>query len=1064
MERYSRPLKIFISYSHKNIREKNELVKYLLQSGNQYEILSDDLLRPGEDWNAVLTNLRAEADVFLLLVTNDYLTSTKVPIDLEQIMKRSEAGEAYVVPVILSDSDWTQAAFSKFQAVPKFGQPVNSFTNKEEAYEQINNALLSLYYLLLNKKAIEIIRRFNRDTAATSLNLANCQLQQIPLDLINLDKVEKLELQNNDIRKIENLDRLVNLTYLDLSNNAIETIEGLENLEALEHLDLERNRLTEIKNLNNNKKLKTLGLSTNNIEELSGIDHLQQLETFYAARNKISNVDALAALTALKRIVLTDNPIVSIRSLLPLIELGLRVQLKYALKEGEPGIFIKGCPIADPPIEVISMGTQAIIEHFSKVKQHGDKKLEIIKLILVGNSGVGKTNFCELIQKKKVTKHHVSTDTLNIQAWRAPFLKSEEGNAMMVNIFDFGGQDYYHDLHRLYYSHDTAYVLLWDTKTNQYAERKENLNDNSELVYEDFPIEYWLESIQYNLYGKESFDFDRNTKETNKPANSNAAPEQIKEVTAEDAVVKKDLSSTAPVLVLQNKIDEGEGLLNQVSLRAKYPNITTFYGISISEKRRTKIIYEILDSCMGKLNLSGRRLILYQHAIIEKYLKSKIEFEVLTLEAFKDKCAALNPEYKDILDISDAKIIASVLTNIGILYFYQPSKNETSGIVFTRIDELNNLIKKVMNVAKLGSNKGMLKYEQVAGLKYIDHILKLLAHNNSIIPVDNKSYLVPHFLPTNADTSVELFSMAFVHCQVRYVYTAYFHKSIVMALFARFLGRQNNRTNDTGLTKVIHYWRNGLILSQTKTNKLQMVFINFVKTETDCRIEIRTLYPFDRTGLEREIENELDELNKGWSFSKEVSVNSKDFFEVNAMIKQARDKNFIFQKEGRQFTVNDFKHLVNFENIPKKLFISYSSKNAEFIKRFWVHLDVLKSAGYIEPWYDRKIEVGTKWDDTILNEMKTSHLVIFLLSPDFLNTPYIMNVEVKKAMELEAAKECELFFIQLLPCGWEDTELKKYQLMLSPDVAEKKQVFVNTPGNDEAWKTILTVLKEKIKG
>lgn len=1065
MEQYSKPLKIFISYSHKNAEDKNQIIRYLARSGNQFEILSDEMLKPGDDWNTILTRFRDEADVFLLLVSEFYLNSKTIHNELRQILERGNSGKAYIIPVILNECAWTEMPFAKFQAVPKFGIPVSQFENKEDAYEQVAEALQSLFYLLLNKKALDIIQKCKTEKC-TTLNLSYCNLYYVPLDLSGMDWVEELHLQNNSIRKIDHLDALVKLKYLNLANNEITIIENLDKLGKLEYLDLERNRLSGIQNLQNNTNLKTLGVSTNYIQELSGIADLTNLETFYAARNKISEVAELGNLANLKRVVLTDNPVTSIRELLPLIEAGIQVQLKYALKEKEQGIFIKGCPVADPPAEVIAMGRDAIIQHFSKIKQHGDKKLEIIKLILVGNSGVGKTNFSELLQKKKINSRHISTDTLSIQSWRAPFLKSESGNEMMVNIFDFGGQDYYHDLHRLYYSHDTAYVLLWDTITNAYAERKEKLNDKTELIYEDFPIEYWLESIQYNLYGKEAFDFTQSTQEGNKPANAVAAnmPQSKSEI-EEKSVVKTDLSATAPVLVLQNKIDLGEGLLNQVNLRAKYPNITTFFNMSIHAKKRTKILYEILDSCLGKLNLSGRKLIRYQHEIIEKYLESKIEFEVLTLAEFKDKCALLAPQHKTILDISDAKTIAGVLTNIGVVYFAQPAKAnaQNEGVVFTRIDELNDLIKKVMNEAKLGGNKGIFEYAQVSGIQYIKHVLNLLVKNNSVIPLENETYLVPHFLPIAADYNVELFARAFVHCQVRYVYTAYFHKSIVMSLFAKFVGKQNSSADGSGSIKVIHYWRNGLILSQDANDRPQMVFINFIKEPTACRIEIRTLYPFSRTGLEREIEKELDELNKGWSFSKEVSINSKDFFEVNAMIEQAKNKDFIFQKNNQVFTVNDFKHLVVFEKVPKKLFISYSSKNTEFVKRFWVHLDVLKTAGYIEPWYDRKIEAGAKWDDAIQKEMSTSHLVIFLLSPDFLNTPYIMNVEVKKAMEMETAKQCELFFIQLLPCGWEDTDLKNYQMMLDPDHAGKKQFYITTPANDEAWKTIVNILREKIK-
>ncbi|MHA4846057.1 TIR domain-containing protein [Flavitalea antarctica] len=1069
MEQYSRPLKVFISYSHSNTNEKDVITRLLLQSGNRFEILSDTLLQPGDNWREVLMRMRDEADVFLLLISQFYLDSRMIPShEMPQIMRRGDAREAYVIPIILDHCSWDQEPFAKWQAVPGFGRPITDFENKEDAYAEVTEALDSLYYLVKNHKALDIIKRA-RETQSTSLDLSNCNLYSIPRDIADMKWVTSLALQKNKIRKIDSLERLVNLTYLDLSDNEIRTIEKLDQLTNLDYLDLERNRLTEITGLENCLKLELLGLSTNNIEVLSGIAHLDNLKILYAARNRIADISILAGLKNLTRIVLTDNQIISIRSLLPRLSKGLSVHLKYALNKDETGLFLRGNPISDPPLEVIALGTNAIVDHFAKGKRHGEKKLEVLKLILMGNSGVGKTNFSQFLRKQKLNESHVSTDTLEIQSWKAPFLKSESGEMMLVNIFDFGGQDYYHDLHRLYYSHDTAYVLLWDTATNLYAERKEQLPDKSELIYEDFPIEYWLESIRYILYGKEPYLFNGAKKTINvEPDNTNSkvavGPEAP--IVSEEAVVKADLTTSAPVLLLQNKIDKGEGLLNQVLLREKYPNITTFFNVSLAKNSRVGSIEEVLDSCLGKLNLAGRKLVTYQHEIIEKYLETKLPFEVLTLAEFKDKCELLIPRYKGTLDISDAKTIASVLTNLGALYFDHAGSddNDANSIVFTSIGELNDLIKQLMNEAKQGSSKGVFFADQVKDFKYIGHILPLLLKNNSVIRLNQETYLVPQFLPVAAESHIANFARAFVHCHIRYIYTAYFHKLLVMSLFSKFVSKNSGGVESDNSIKAIYYWRNGLILSQETTDRPQMAYIRFLKEPNACRIEIRTLYPFGRTGLEREIEKEMDELNKGWSFTKEVSINSKDFFEVNAMISQVKGKNFIFPGSKQNFTVNDFKHLVNFEKVPKKLFVSYSSKNAEFVKRFWTHLDVLRAAGYIEPWYDRKIEAGTKWDDSIQKEMLSSDIVIFLLSPDFLATPYIMNEEVKNAMEMENNKQCELFFIQLLHCSWGETELKKYQLILDPDNSGKEEYFIGNPGNDEAWKKIIKLLTAKVQG
>jgi hypothetical protein len=53
--------------------------------------------------------------------------------------------------------------------------------------------------------------------------------------------LEKLQLDNNIIQKIENLDHLVNLHWLDLSFNLVKEIEGLDKLVNLKDLSLFNN-------------------------------------------------------------------------------------------------------------------------------------------------------------------------------------------------------------------------------------------------------------------------------------------------------------------------------------------------------------------------------------------------------------------------------------------------------------------------------------------------------------------------------------------------------------------------------------------------------------------------------------------------------------------------------------------------------------------------------------------------------------------------------------------------------------------------------------------------------
>lgn len=150
--------------------------------------------------------------------------------------------------------------------------------------------------------------------------------------------------------------------------------------------------------------------------------------------------------------------------------------------------------------------------------------------------------------------------------------------------------------------------------------------------------------------------------------------------------------------------------------------------------------------------------------------------------------------------------------------------------------------------------------------------------------------------------------------------------------------------------------------------------------------------------------------------------------------------------------------------MPKKLFISYSSKNAEFIKRFVTHLQILKNNKLIDPWYDRMIEAGTRWDESVRNEMKRSDIIIFLLSPDFLATEYIMETEIPLAIKQLGLQCAKFFFLELQPCGWERTVLAQYQQVLTEEPAQpsKSIITIGTAENDEAWKRAIDALVQKM--
>ncbi len=98
--------------------------------------------------------------------------------------------------------------------------------------------------------------------------------------------------------------------------------------------------------------------------------------------------------------------------------------------------------------------------------------------------------------------------------------------------------------------------------------------------------------------------------------------------------------------------------------------------------------------------------------------------------------------------------------------------------------------------------------------------------------------------------------------------------------------------------------------------------------------------------------------------------------------------------------------------------------------------------------------------------MESSDMIIFLLSPDFLAIPYIMDVELPKGLQLveKNLQEIKLEFIQLMPCGWKRTTgLSKNQQLLDNESLGKDMIIINSHDNDAMWMKVIDNLVENIK-
>lgn len=112
-----------------------------------------------------------------------------------------------------------------------------------------------------------------------------------------------------------------------------------------------------------------------------------------------------------------------------------------------------------------------------------------------------------------------------------------------------------------------------------------------------------------------------------------------------------------------------------------------------------------------------------------------------------------------------------------------------------------------------------------------------------------------------------------------------------------------------------------------------------------------------------------------------------------------------------------------------KVFLSYSHRNEDALERLRVHLAVLQQERQLDIWFDNKILAGTEIDREISDKLESADLILLLVSPDFLASPYCTSNEMKRALERHKSKDARVIPIILEPCDWISTSLRKLKAL-----------------------------------
>jgi hypothetical protein len=126
---------VFIGYSDKDDKEKDRLLSHLavLQRAGLVEVWSVDQIRAGTDWEAEIKKAIAQAQVAVLLITANFLTSDFIfDVIIEKLLVRHRLKELIIFVVIVRACAWSTIDWlAKMEVRPRDGKAIWSGSDSE---------------------------------------------------------------------------------------------------------------------------------------------------------------------------------------------------------------------------------------------------------------------------------------------------------------------------------------------------------------------------------------------------------------------------------------------------------------------------------------------------------------------------------------------------------------------------------------------------------------------------------------------------------------------------------------------------------------------------------------------------------------------------------------------------------------------------------------------------------------------------------------------------------------------------------------------------------------------
>jgi len=654
--------------------------------------------------------------------------------------------------------------------------------------------------------------------------------------------------------------------------------------------------------------------------------------------------------------------------------------------------------LSNPPVEIVKQGNAAILNYFRE-REQGDEKIKEAKLLILGEGGAGKTTLARKILNGFDTKLPTPQEsTHGIEINDRPF-SCPDGKDFTMHVWDFGGQEIYHATHQFFLTKRSLYVLVADV-------RKEDTN-----------FDYWLQVVEL-------------------------------------------LSDNSPVIIVQNRHGGRTKDIDESGLRGRFSNLKAVVSLDLSEDRPNfnKLFRKIKTEIQELSHVDEAWPTTWAEVRRELEAQKKLGEHYLPVERYFELCG------KQGLDDERALRLSQFLHDFGVFLHFQDDVL-LKRTVFLNNDWVTKGVYAVLDDPKVIEAKGYFSIEDAKNIwktptyhRMSDELLQLMSKFELCfrLPDDERKaerYLTPHLL--SAQTP-DLQWEDRDNLELRYHYD-FMPKGLLSRLIVRlhrYLPFPEKEAWRTGA--VFH--RQGAQAKLVETYGMRNLFLRAKGAEAK--------------GLVTLISDEIDHLNKGYHslrVKKLVPCNcavcrklkEPNFYEFeDLMRRKERGKKTVECKNSYEDVnvlclIDDVFVTTFFAERPKKIFISYSQKDAAFLKQLKTLLAPLEKNGLLQPWDDTKLLPGEEWDASIRRELNTADIILLLVSPDLMATDYVWNIEMKEAMARHERGDAVVVPVIIRPSLWKDAPFAKLNAL-----PQKGKAISTWSNPDEAWLEVGEKIRE----